>query len=86
MRKDGLLGSSPLTRLYHIHLMHQRRRRIAVRAAALRRPVYGGGPRGRPIALLLADALLGNERRGRCRAAAEVVCGLETAQGSMSSW
>lgn len=86
MRKDGLLRPSPLTRLHDIHLVHQRRRRITICAAALRRPIQRRGPGGRHIALLLADALLGDEGRRRGRATAEIVRRLETAQCSMSSW
>lgn len=86
MRKDRFLRPSPLTRLHDIHLVNQWRRRITICAAALRRPIQGRGPGGRHIALLLADALLGDEGRCRGRATTEIVCGLETAQCSMSSW
>lgn len=84
VREHRLLGACSLAGLHDIHLMHQRRRRIAVGPPTLRRAVHYSGASWRYIALL--NALLRYQRRRIRCATAEIVCRLEAAESAMSSW
>lgn len=69
MGEDGLAHARAFAGRDHVHLVHKRRRRVAICAPSLRRPAYSSSsssssliPCRRHI-VLLAQALLRDERR-----------------------
>lgn len=93
VREDGLLCTSALAGGDNVHLVDKRRRRITICAAARGRAVdWGSGGESarawrstsrRDIVLLLALALLRDERGRVVGAGAESMGGLEATEGAM---